>query len=94
MKDKIRRPFVMGEREMKLSGNPETAERLRQQRVPAYYTRCPYRAVTAMPWDHMTEETPMFVECKHPDFSKQNYGECLGQCASAGQQYGVDANKK
>lgn len=85
----IREPMALGRHpKMKISGSPKTAERLRRQRVPAYYARCAYRKVTSRPYDHLTEETPMFVECRHTEFGRQNYSECLGQCASAKKQYG------
>ena len=71
-----------------VSHNPEGAEAARQKLVPNYYAACPYRKVIAQPWDHLTELTPMYVGCKQSEFQKQNSGECLGQCALAGMQYG------
>lgn len=83
-------PCVIGDKDVhvKISSNPETAEAIRQNLVPNYYEACPFRRVTTKPYDHLTEETPLFVECRHIVFEKQNYGECLGQCALRGSRYG------
>ncbi len=71
-----------------ISTDPKVAEATRQALVPEYYEACAFRAVLTQPWDHIGELTPLYVGCKHPVFRKENDGECLGQCAIAGQKYG------
>jgi len=72
----------------RISGNTEAAEAMRQKLVPRYYELCTFRRVIAQPWDHTTELTPQYVGCEHPEYRKQNDGECLGQCALAREPYG------
>ena len=70
----------------KLSRDRESAEAVRQERVPFYYTGCRYRVV------HFNEAyargtKPSFIECTHPDFRLQSE-ECRGHCFLAGFPYG------
>lgn len=82
-------PFIRGGKDgLRISGDHEIAEAIRHQLVPRYYDACLFRAVTVKPYDHLTEETPLYVGCKHIEFRRSNYGECLGQCVLVGQRYG------
>ena len=71
-----------------MSLDPFGSEALRNERVPEYYFLCNYRKVTDASLYDFGELLPRFVECMHPKYRKENNGECLGQCALAGQVYG------
>lgn len=73
---------------LRISGDPEGADRIREERVP-HYTRCPFARTTRGIFDH-GYDTPDFVGCTHPVFGQQNGGECFGQCVLTGQSYGRD----
>lgn len=77
---------------LKIASDPEASEAMRQKHVPHYYDACAFRTVLAKPYDHLTEETPLFVECRHPEFDIET-AECLGQCALAGRIYGYEVKK-
>jgi hypothetical protein len=72
----------------KASADLQAAEDLRRKHVPSYYESCRFRQVTAQPYDLLSEDTPLFVECLHREFRRQSE-ECQGQCALVGRQYGL-----